>query len=67
MPSYFGMEVGDGLADLPHEEAALLLGQRELRRYHLLEKLAAVQVLRQQTNLSEKWRANMFFPVYFNF
>ena len=54
MHPYFGMEVGDGLADLPHEEAALLLGQRELRRYHLLEKLAAVKVLRQQTNLSEE-------------
>ena len=65
MPPYFGMEVGDGLADLPHEEAALLLGQRELRRYHLLEKLASVKVLRQQTNLSEKWRSNILFPALF--
>jgi hypothetical protein len=51
---HLGMQVGHGLADLLHEEAALLLSQGEVRRYDLLEKLATVQDLRDEANLSKQ-------------
>lgn len=50
---YLLVEVGNGLADLPHEQGALFLGQVEVGGDDLFKQFAAVEKFGDQTNFSE--------------